>query len=154
MKKIFELYKEIKAKHPEHLLLIGDGDCYFLFEKDAVAGNKCLGTDMHSWSDIAENPVNIVEFPHHCLDAYLPRLVRDGYKVAVCDTKDLVRYKTTARVKVLTEAGKWYLAEIKGLKEGTIVEGIYNPLNRAFDFYWNGEGAMLWIGENGELINE
>ena len=101
MKKIFELYKEIKAKHPEHLLLVGD-----------------------------------------------------GYKVAVCDTKDLVRYKTKARVKVLTEAGKWYLAEIKGLKEGTIVEGIYNPLNRAFDFYWNGEGAMLWIGENGELIDE
>ena len=54
MKKIFELYKEIKAKHPEHLLLIGDGDFYFLFEKDAVAGNKCLGTDMNSRSDIAE----------------------------------------------------------------------------------------------------
>lgn len=51
-------------------------------------------------------------------------------------------------------SGQWYLAEIKGLKEGTIVEGIYNPLNRAFDFYWNGEGAMLWIGENGELIDE
>ena len=64
MKKIFELYKEIKAKHPEHLLLIGDGDFYFLFEKDAVAGNKCLGTDMNSRSDIAETPVNIVEFPH------------------------------------------------------------------------------------------
>jgi hypothetical protein len=63
-------------------------------------------------------------------------------------------YKAKARVKVITEAGKWYLAEIKGLKEGTIVEGIYNPLNRAFDFYWNGEGAMLWIGENGELIDE
>ena len=39
-------------------------------------------------------------------------------------------YKAKARVKVVTEAGKWYLAEIKGLKEGTIVEGIYNPLNR------------------------
>ncbi len=35
-------------------------------------------------------------------------------------------YKAKARVKVVTEAGKWYLAEIKGLKEGTIVEGIYN----------------------------
>lgn len=63
-------------------------------------------------------------------------------------------YKAKARVKVITEAGKWYLAEIKGLKEGTIVEGIYNPLDRAFDFYWNGEGAMLWIGENGVLIDE
>lgn len=66
--------------------------------------------------------------------------------------RKLVRCK--ARVNVLTEAGKWYLAEIKGLEEGTVVEGTYNPQNRAFDFYWRGEGAMLWIGENGELINE
>ena len=63
-------------------------------------------------------------------------------------------YKAKARVKVVTEAGKWYLAEIKGLKEGTIVEGIYNPLNRASTSTGTGEGAMLWIGENGELIDE
>lgn len=60
--------------------------------------------------------------------------------------------KATARVKVLTEFGKWCLCEIRGLKEGTILEGKYNPVNKAFDFSYNGEDAMLWIGQNGELI--
>lgn len=61
------------------------------------------------------------------------------------------RIKAKAVVKVQTEFGRHCLDEIKGLKEGEILEGLYNPKNNAFDFYWNGEGAMLWIGQNGEL---
>lgn len=60
--------------------------------------------------------------------------------------------KAKARVKVLTEFGYWCLAEIRGLKEGQELEGRYNPVNKAFDFSWNGHDAMLWIGQNGELI--
>ena len=51
-----------------------------------------------------------------------------------------------------TEFGKWCLAEIRGLKEGTELEGKFNPRNNAFDFSWQGQDAMLWIGQNGELI--
>ena len=61
--------------------------------------------------------------------------------------------KTKARVKVLTEFGYWCLAEIRGLKEDIILEGRYNPVNKAFDFSYNGQDAMLWIGENAELID-
>ena len=46
--------------------------------------------------------------------------------------------KTKARVKVLTEFGYWCLAEIRGLKEDIILEGRYNPVNKAFDFSYNG----------------
>ena len=60
--------------------------------------------------------------------------------------------KARAKVKVSTEFGKWCLAEIRGLEEGTVLLGRYNPVNKAFDFVWKGEGAMLWIGENGELL--
>lgn len=60
--------------------------------------------------------------------------------------------KTKARVKVLTEFGYWCLAEIRGLKEGTVLEGRYNPKNKAFDFTYNGQDAMLWIGENAVLL--
>ena len=60
--------------------------------------------------------------------------------------------KSKARVKVITEFGYWCLAEIRGLKEGTVLDGRYNPVNKAFDFSWNGQDAMLWIGQNGELI--
>lgn len=60
--------------------------------------------------------------------------------------------KTKARVKALTEFGYWCLAEIRGLKEGTVLEGRYNPKNKAFDFTYNGQDAMLWIGENAVLL--
>ena len=60
--------------------------------------------------------------------------------------------KAKARVKVFTEKGYWLLAEIRGLKEGTELEGKYNPRNKAFDFSFNGQDAVLWIGENAELI--
>lgn len=61
--------------------------------------------------------------------------------------------KAVARVKVITEFGYWCLAEIRGLKEGTVLEGRYNPTNKIFDFIYNGQEAMLWIGQNGELID-
>lgn len=60
--------------------------------------------------------------------------------------------KAKAQVKVLTEMGYWCLWEIKGLKEGTIVEGVYTEETKAFDFFWKGQGVMLWIGQNAELI--
>lgn len=60
--------------------------------------------------------------------------------------------RAKARVKVMEEFGKHCLHEIKGLKEGDEVEGLYNPRNKAFDFTWHGEDAMLWIGCNAEII--
>lgn len=57
-------------------------------------------------------------------------------------------------MKVITEFGYWCLAEIRGLKEGTVLEGLYSERNKAFDFTWNGQDAMLWIGQNAELIND
>lgn len=63
-------------------------------------------------------------------------------------------YKAKAIAKALDDFGKWCLLEIRGLKEGIELEGIYNPQNRAFDFTWRGEPAMLWIGCSGELIED
>lgn len=58
-----------------------------------------------------------------------------------------------AIVKRSTTFGASCLMEIKGLKEGTILDGLYCPTNKAFDFTFNGEDAMLWIGEDGELVS-
>lgn len=63
-----------------------------------------------------------------------------------------LQVRAKARVKVMEEIGKHCLHEIKGLKEGDEVEGLYTPLNKAFDFTWHGEDAMLWIGCNAEII--
>ncbi|KXU57873.1 hypothetical protein [Prevotella bivia] len=61
--------------------------------------------------------------------------------------------KARVRVKIITEFGKYCLYEIHGLKEGTELEGRYNPANKAFDFTWRGTDAMLWVGQNAELIS-
>lgn len=64
------------------------------------------------------------------------------------------KIKARVKVKVITEFGYWCLAEIKGLKEGMILEGRYNPQTKAFDFSYNGQDAMLWVGQNAELLEE
>lgn len=60
--------------------------------------------------------------------------------------------KARVRVKVTTETGRYCLREIHGLKEGTILEGRYCPINKSFDFVWDGEPAMLWVGDNAQLL--
>lgn len=60
--------------------------------------------------------------------------------------------RARVRVKVTTETGKHCLREIQGLKEGTILEGRYSPINKSFDFIWDDEHAMLWVGDNAELV--
>lgn len=60
--------------------------------------------------------------------------------------------RARVRVKVLTEYGKHCLREIHGLKEGAILTGNYCPINKSFDFKWDGEPAVLWVGDNAELV--
>ena len=63
------------------------------------------------------------------------------------------RVKAKVKVKIFTKFGYWCLAEIRGLKEGTILEGSYNPENKAFDFTYQGQDAMLWIDEYADLLD-
>lgn len=67
--------------------------------------------------------------------------------------EEIKQIPAKAVVKVSTKFGACCLWEIKGLKEGTILDGVYNPANKAFDFTFNGEDAMLWIGEDGKLVS-
>lgn len=60
--------------------------------------------------------------------------------------------KARVRVKIITETGSYCLREIHGLKEGTILEGIYCPINKSFDFIFDEGHAMLYVGENAELL--
>lgn len=84
----------------------------------------------------------------------MKRGLSSGKKKIMCIESRIMSksVKAKARVKVFTDFGYWCLAEIRGLKEGTELEGRYNPVNNAFDFIWHGQDAMLWIGQNGELI--
>ncbi|NDH91034.1 MAG: DNA mismatch repair protein MutS, partial [Flavobacteriia bacterium] len=78
-------YNALKAEYPEALLLFRVGDFYETFGEDAVKTAKALEIVLTKRSNGAAADMELAGFPHHSLDSYLPRLVKAGYKVAVCE---------------------------------------------------------------------
>ena len=78
-------YFKVKAEHPDALLLFRVGDFYETFGEDAVTASRVLGIVLTRRANGAAQFVELAGFPHHALDNYLPKLVRSGLKVAVCD---------------------------------------------------------------------
>ena len=75
----------VKAEHPEAVLLFRCGDFYETYGDDALTASKVLGIVLTKRSSATPGSIPMAGFPHHSLETYLPRLVRAGYKVAVCD---------------------------------------------------------------------
>ena len=78
-------YNEIKTKHPDAMLLFRVGDFYETFGQDAIIASKILGIVLTKRANGAASHVELAGFPHHSLETYLPKLVRAGCRVAVCD---------------------------------------------------------------------
>ncbi len=98
-------YYNIKAKYPDALLLFRVGDFYETFGEDAVKTSEVLGIVLTKRRNGAASFVELAGFPHHSLDTYLPKLVRAGHKVAICDqledpkkTKKIVKRGVTELV--------------------------------------------------------
>ena len=82
---LIKQFFSVKAQHPEAVLLYRVGDFYESYSDDAVLVSKVLGIIQTRKSNGDKGYVEMAGFPHHALDNYLPKLVRAGYKVAVCD---------------------------------------------------------------------
>ena len=98
-------YNAIKAKYPDALLLFRVGDFYETFSEDAVKTSKILGIVLTKRSNGAASEMELAGFPYHALDTYLPKLVRAGQRVAICDqledpktTKTIVKRGVTELV--------------------------------------------------------
>ncbi|RKR83797.1 LOW QUALITY PROTEIN: DNA mismatch repair protein MutS [Mucilaginibacter gracilis] len=98
-------YNAIKAKHPGALLLFRVGDFYETFGEDAVKASGILGIVLTKRANGAATHIELAGFPHHSLDTYLPKLVRAGQRVAICDqledpktTKSIVKRGVTELV--------------------------------------------------------
>lgn len=78
-------YLEVKAQHPEAILLFRMGDFYELFYEDAVVASKTVGLTLTSRDKGSTNPIPMAGFPYHQLDGYLQKLVRAGFRAAICD---------------------------------------------------------------------
>ena len=81
MKQFFSM----KAKHPDALMLFRCGDFYETYGEDAVVAAGILGITLTKRNNSTENSIEMAGFPHHALDTYLPKLIRAGKRVAICD---------------------------------------------------------------------
>ncbi len=102
---LMKQYVEMKRKHPDAVLLFRVGDFYETFSDDAIATSEILGITLTRRANGAAQYVELAGFPHHALDTYLPKLVRAGKRVAICEqledpklTKKLVKRGITELV--------------------------------------------------------
>ena len=89
-------YVEIKQQHPDAILLFRVGDFYETFSNDAIIASDILGITLTKRANGAAQFIELAGFPHHALDTYLPKLVRAGKRVAICD--QLEDPKTTTKL--------------------------------------------------------
>ncbi len=78
-------YEEMKKKHPDAILLFRIGDFYETFSEDAITASDILGITLTRRANGSTSYVELAGFPHHALDTYLPKLVRAGKRVAICE---------------------------------------------------------------------
>jgi DNA mismatch repair protein MutS len=102
---LMKQFFEIKSQHPDAVLLFRCGDFYETFSADAIKASEILGITLTRRANGAAKSVELAGFPHHALDTYLPKLVRAGMRVAICDqledpklTKKLVKRGVTELV--------------------------------------------------------
>ncbi len=97
---LLKQYFNIKAQHPEAMLLYRVGDFYETYSDDAVLASKVLGLVLTSRTNGDKGRVEMAGFPHHAIEGYLHKLIRAGYKVAICDQLEdpaLVKTKLVKR---------------------------------------------------------
>ena len=124
---LMQQHSQIKAKYPGALLLFRVGDFYETFGEDAVTASRILGIILTKRANGSGTTIELAGFPHHSLDTYLPKLVRAGQRVAICDqledpkaTKTIVKRGVTELVtpgvsyndNILSQKANNYLAAL------------------------------------------
>jgi DNA mismatch repair protein MutS len=100
---LMKQYYSIKGQYPGALLLFRVGDFYETFEEDARTASKILGIVLTKRSNGSASEIDLAGFPHHSLDVYLPKLVRAGQRVAVCDQLEDPKLTKTIVKRGVTE---------------------------------------------------
>ena len=125
---LMKQYIEMKGKHPDAILLFRVGDFYETFSQDAIDTSEILGITLTRRANGSASYVELAGFPHHALDTYLPKLVRAGKRVAICEqledpklTKKLVKRGITE----LITPGVSFNDNILNNKENNFLAGIH-----------------------------
>ncbi|VAX21975.1 DNA mismatch repair protein MutS, partial [hydrothermal vent metagenome] len=156
-------YREIKIQNPDAILFFRMGDFYEMFGDDAVKAAKALNISLTSRDKASDNPVPMCGIPFHALETYLPRMIRSGFKVAICEqmeaptaAKGIVKREVTRVITpgaimepaMLEERSHNFLCAIKPSKRGfgLCSVDLSTGLMKVCEFA--GEGSLL------DLLNE
>jgi DNA mismatch repair protein MutS len=155
---LMKQYNAIKAKYPDALLLFRVGDFYETFGEDAVKAAGILGIVLTKRANGAASYVELAGFPHHSLDTYLPKLVRAGQRVAICDqledpkmTKKIVKRGVTE----LVTPGVSYNDKVLENKENNFLASIHLlPKNSGISFLDISTGEYYVTEGSGDYLDK
>lgn len=131
---LMKQYNGIKAKYPDAILLFRVGDFYETFGEDAVKTSKVLGIVLTKRANGSASHIELAGFPHHSLDSYLPKLVRAGYRVAICDQLEDPKLTKTIVKRGITELvtpGVSFNDKVLDHQKNNFLAGIYLDKDRA-----------------------
>ncbi|MEI6754002.1 MAG: DNA mismatch repair protein MutS [Paludibacter sp.] len=151
-------FNEIKGKHPDAILLFRCGDFYETFSTDAIRASQVLGITLTKRANGSGKTIELAGFPHHALDTYLPKLVRAGMRVAICDqledpklTKKIVKRGVTE----LVTPGVSYSDTTLNHKENNFLASVYINKNKiGVSFLDISTGEFLVAEGTGEYIDK
>lgn len=155
---LMKQYNAIKAKYPDALLLFRVGDFYETFGEDAIKTSKILGIVLTKRANGAASYVDLAGFPHHALDTYLPKLVKAGQRVAICDQLEdpkLAKKIVKRGVTELVTPGVSYNDKILEQKENNFLASIHlDAANCGIAFLDISTGEFFTAQGNNEYIDK
>ena len=129
--------EEMKKKHPDAILIFRVGDFYEMFGKDAVEASEVLGITLTRRMNGNAGAIELAGFPHHALDTYLPKLVRAGKRVAICeqleDPKKKVQKKEHKVVELVTPQKVEETPKVESVRPDDTLPAAHQPEEREID---------------------
>jgi DNA mismatch repair protein MutS len=125
---LMQQYNSIKSKYPDAILLFRVGDFYETFGSDAITAASVLGITLTKRGNGSASSVELAGFPHHALDTYLPKLVRAGHRVAICDQLEdpkLAKKIVKRGITELVTPGVTYNDKILEHKSNNFLASVY-----------------------------
>ena len=150
-------YNEIKSKYPDAILLFRVGDFYETFGKDAIVASKVLDIILTNRAN-GSSRIELAGFPHHAIDNYLPKLVKAGHRVAICDqledpkqTKKIVKRGVT---ELVTPGVSYNHLTIESTKNNFLASIYYGKELLGVSFLDISTGEFLVSQGNAEYVNK
>lgn len=150
-------YNAIKAKYPDALLLFRVGDFYETFGKDAIKAAKILDIILTKRGAGSETEIELAGFPHHSINTYLPKLVKAGLRVAICDQLEDPKLTKTIVKRGVTELvtpGVSFNDEVLYSKSNNFLAAVYFGKYLGVSFLDISTGEFLCSQGNAEYIDK